>query len=52
MKTVFYYTSTYFLDTSLEVINALKDQVNLHVLIEITPSSKNANIINVDALKY
>jgi glycosyltransferase involved in cell wall biosynthesis len=50
MKTVFYYTSTYFLDTSLEVINVLKDQVNLHVLIEITPSSKNANIINVDAL--
>lgn len=50
MKTVLYYTSTYFLDTSLEVINALKNQVNLHVLIEITPSSKNANIINVDAL--
>lgn len=50
MKTVIYYTSTYFLDISLEIINILKHQVNLHVLIEITPSSKNANIINVDAL--
>ena len=50
MKTVIYYTSTYFLDISLEIINVLKEQVDLHVLIEITPSSKNANIINVDAL--
>lgn len=50
METVFYYTSTYFLDTSLEIINVLKTQVSLHVLIEITPSSKNANIINVDSL--
>jgi len=50
MKTVIYYTSTYFLDISLEIINVLKQQVNLHVLIEITPSSKNANIINVDTL--
>jgi glycosyltransferase involved in cell wall biosynthesis len=50
MKTVVYYTSTYFLDISLEIINVLKHQVNLHVLIEITPSSKNANIINVESL--
>lgn len=50
MKTVFYYTSVYFLDISLEVIKLLKDQVNLHVLIEITDASKNANIINIKSL--
>jgi hypothetical protein len=50
MKTVLYYTSTYFMDISLEVINVLKKHANLHVLIEITASSKNANIVNIDAL--
>jgi glycosyltransferase involved in cell wall biosynthesis len=50
MKTVFYYTSTYFLDISLEIINVLKEQTDLHVLIEITPQSKNANIINIENL--
>lgn len=47
MKTVFYYTSAYFLDTSIEIINAIKDKVALHVFIEITPSSKITNIIEV-----
>lgn len=45
-----YYTSTHFLDISIELINILKTHVQLHVLIEITPKSKNANIINVDKL--
>ena len=47
---VIYYTSTHFLDISIEIINILKTHVDLHVLIEITPKSKNANIINVDKL--
>jgi glycosyltransferase involved in cell wall biosynthesis len=47
---VIYYTSTHFLDISVELINILKTHVDLHVLIEITPKSKNANIINVDKL--
>lgn len=50
MKKVVYYTSTYFFDVSLEMINLLKEIVELHVLIEITPSSKNANIINIETL--
>ena len=47
---VIYYTSTHFLDISIELINILKTHVQLHVLIEITPKSKNANIINVGSL--
>lgn len=47
---VLYYTSTAFLDISAEIINVLKNLVDLHVLIEITPGSKNENIINVETL--
>lgn len=47
---VLYYTSTAFLDISAEIINVLKSLVELHVLIEITPGSKNENIINVNTL--
>ena len=47
--TVVYYTSTYFLDISLDIINVLKQQVNLHVFIEITSSSKNMTVVNIDA---
>lgn len=47
---VIYYTSTHFLDISIELINILKTHVDLHVLIEITSKSKNANIINIDKL--
>jgi glycosyltransferase involved in cell wall biosynthesis len=47
--TVVYYTSTYFLDISLDIINVLKQQVDLHVFIEITSSSKNMTVVNIDA---
>ena len=47
---VLYYTSTAFMDVSIEIINALKDLVELHVLIELTPGSKNENIINIATL--
>lgn len=50
MKTVFYYTSAYFLDTSLEIINSIKDKVNLHVLIEVTPNSKQTTVLNIATL--
>jgi glycosyltransferase involved in cell wall biosynthesis len=44
---VVYYTTTYFLDVALEIINVLKKQVDLHVFIEITSSSKNINIADI-----
>ncbi len=47
---VLYYTSPFFLDTAIEVINILKNHVDLHVLIEITPQSKVSNILEVDNL--
>ncbi|EHQ28708.1 glycosyltransferase family 4 protein [Mucilaginibacter paludis] len=48
--TVVYYTSTYFLDISLEIINVLKKQVDLHVFIEVTSASKKVNIVNIEHL--
>lgn len=50
MKTVLYYTSAYFLDPALEIINTIKDKVNLHVLIEVTSNSKQTTILNIDKL--
>jgi len=47
---VLYYTSTAFMDISAEIIRVLKGPVELHVLIEITPGSKNENIIDVEQL--
>lgn len=38
------------MDISIEVINILKKSVDLHVLIEITPSSKINNIVEVNKL--
>lgn len=38
------------MDISLEVINAIKSRVNLHILIEVTPNSRNANIMNLTSL--
>ncbi len=46
--TVVYYTSTFFLDLSLDVINELKQHVDLHVFIEVTSSSKNATVADID----
>lgn len=50
MKTVFYYTSAYVLDISLEIINALKDKTDLHVFIEVTQNSKKFNILEINQL--
>jgi glycosyltransferase involved in cell wall biosynthesis len=47
---VVYYTSTYFLDISLDIINVLKKQVELHVFIEVTNASKNVNLANIKSL--
>ncbi|MFZ1529823.1 MAG: glycosyltransferase family 4 protein [Ferruginibacter sp.] len=49
-KKVFYYTSAYFLDVSVELINVLKKHVDLYVFIEITDSSKTSTILNIEKL--
>lgn len=43
---VLYYTSTPFLDIAIEKINILKKDVDLHVLMEVTPSNSNRVDIN------
>ena len=48
---VFYYTSVAYLDIALEIINAMKHAVELHVVIEIAPESKGTNILNVGSLQ-
>ncbi|RPD47272.1 glycosyltransferase family 4 protein [Paracnuella aquatica] len=47
---VLYYTSTAFMDVSLEIIKVVKTIAELHVLIELTPGSKKENIINIETL--
>ncbi len=47
MKVV-YHVHTYFLDNSLELINELKKQVDLHVLIEVSRESAKSTIIDID----
>lgn len=45
--TVVYYTSTFFLDLSLDIIKVLKEKVDLHVFIEVTSSSKNSTVADI-----
>ena len=46
MKVIFY-TANCFMDTSIEVINILKQVVQLHVIIEVRPETKSQTIIDV-----
>lgn len=46
--TVVYYTSTHFLDLSLDIINVLKRQVQLHVFIEVTSASKKSTVADIE----
>ncbi len=47
---VVYYTSVAYLDIALEIVHAVKNAVELHVLIEIAPESKGTNILQVGSL--
>jgi glycosyltransferase involved in cell wall biosynthesis len=48
---VVYYTQTYYLDATLETIQAIKNEVELHMLIELAPESQKTNIIDVNELE-
>lgn len=49
---VLYYTQTYFLDAAIETIRSLQvSDLELHLMIEITPDSKHSNIIHVNNLE-
>lgn len=48
---VLYYTQTYFLDATLETIQSIKHQVELHVVIELSQESKTSTIIDIDSLE-
>ena len=47
---VLYYTSTHFLDVAIETIQSIKQNVELHVVIEISPNSKKSTIVDVEHL--
>jgi len=47
---VLFITKICFLDAALEYIDEVKNYVNLRVIIEIDPFSKDKNIINIDNL--
>jgi glycosyltransferase involved in cell wall biosynthesis len=48
--TVVYYMQVCFLDITIELINVLKKQVQLHVLIELTPHGKNMTVLEIDKI--
>ena len=47
---VLYYTQTYFLDATLETIQSIKHQVELHIIIELSQESKTTTIVDIDSL--
>jgi len=52
-KKVLYYVQPYYLDCCIETIKELIDLVELHLVIEVSPDSKNATIIEFnDIEKY
>ncbi|GAO44324.1 glycosyltransferase family 4 protein [Flavihumibacter petaseus] len=48
---VLYYAGASYLDSAIEVINQIKHEVELHVVIEIAPESKTTNILDVKSLE-
>lgn len=47
---VVYYTHTYYLDAALETFQSIKNEVELHIVIELSPESKKSTIIDIDDL--
>ena len=47
---VFYYVNTYYLDAAIELLQSIINDVELHVIIEISPESATSNIIDVENL--
>ncbi len=48
--TIVYYTSTFFLDLSLDVISVLKQHADVHVFIEVTSASRTATVADIKEL--
>lgn len=47
---VIYYVNTYYLDAAIELLQSIINDVELHVIIEISPESATSNIIEVENL--
>jgi len=47
---VVYYVNTYYLDAAIEILQSIKNKVELHVLIELAPESSISNIIEINSL--
>ena len=46
-KTIVYYSQLYFLDSALETINCIKNDVNIHLVVEVSPDSINSTVFDV-----
>jgi glycosyltransferase involved in cell wall biosynthesis len=49
-KKVMYYVQPYYLDCCIEIIKELIDSVELHLIIEVSPDSRNATILQFNDL--
>jgi glycosyltransferase involved in cell wall biosynthesis len=47
-KIVLYYTHAYYLDATLETIQTFKLEVDLHLLIELSPDSQKSTLLNLE----
>lgn len=47
---VIYYTSANFMDSALETIQLIKKKHEVHLIIEVTPFSQHATIIQIESL--
>lgn len=47
---VLYYLQSCYLDAALELLQSIKKDVSIHLLIELAPESMKSNIINIDSL--
>ena len=50
-RKVMYYVQPYYLDCCIEIIKNMTDVLEIHLIIEVSPESKNSTIINFNNLE-
>lgn len=46
-KSIVYYSQLYFLDSALETMNCIKNEVDIHLIIEISPDSITSTVFDL-----
>lgn len=51
-KTIIYYCQPYFLDSSLETLNCIKYDIDIHLIIEISNDSQKSTILDFSGKRF